>query len=620
MPPLTNISIPTYSQILTSMLSNMQTLTAYYQYNNGQGLSISPGSELYLRFATIAGQRAVQYQMMNVLVNSKLISTATGADLDAVAANFGLKRRGAQSSQGFVQLVSTVPITLSVGSILTGSNSLQFQVARFGVYSPGSNVQIASVDRGSQTNLSVGSILTWQNSQANMQSTCQVSVAVTGGIDAEDDATLRNRLYLSLQSPAAMGNGQNLTTLSGAVDGLVQQAFVYSNFNGAGTQLITLAGYQTSSYIGRDIPHLLSDGYVKPYGVLGLSPGLLPQTAAQSGLSSAGYGAYNYYSAAYGNTDAGNYGSNLSADTSAIYGQLPGGVANPYATVITTVNNVPSNLAAVLTLPYPVGSAQNGFGNGWVDAAPFPNPDGFYVTTAPAVVSVQGVNSTISSGGQTTPPAAGFGITITAPSTGLIHTNPPFVSKQVYNNNSPTAGASHINWVNRSDAQENGWSVVQATIIDFKDLGNDTWQLILDTPLTFGSDGYDFYSNTEVAIGDYIFPASVNAQSYINQIMIEYALLGPGQATASQGLLALGAARFPSSNANFPTTIGVQLEKALVENFNEVYQAVVSPTNGTAVNTAYLAPSVNSPPNIFVPHQIGLFPIEFWGFGNSGKI
>ncbi len=464
---------------------------------------------------------------------------------------------------------------------------------RTGTYNPNANVPISSVDQGAQTNLAVGNILNWSSPLPNMQTTCLVSIAVTGGADAEDDNTLRNRLYLALQSPAQMANGQQIITVAGSVDGLIQQPFIYSNFNGAGTQLITLTGYQTTSYIGRDIPHLPLDGYVKPYGVNQLQPGLIPQVGGQ--------GAFNQYTLA-----AANLGQNLSSDTSAIYGQMPGPVANPFATVIATVNNQPSDIATVLTLPYPVGAPTNGYGNGWVDFTPWPNPDGYYVENACTVVSVQGTGTVI--GGQT-----GFGITIAAPSSGIIHTNPPFVSSQTYSANTPTPGQTHISWVNRSDAQDTGWLTVTATVLGATDNTNDTWSIILDTPLVFGVDGYDFYGNTEVAVGDFIFPASVNGQSYLNGMMQQYALLGPGQVTASQGLIVLGASRYPSPNAQFPNVIGVQAERYLVSNNQEVYSASVNPQS--AYNTAYNPPTVNAPVNIWIPRNLGFYPTEIYNFG-----
>lgn len=615
--PLTAFQAPSFNQILQALLNDYRALTTFYGYN----LSVDPGSEIYLRFSAMAGQMSVLYQLMNTLTNSKIVDTATGQDLDRVANAFGLQRRSATSATGFVGLATSVPQTLIAGTTLTGPNSLQYQVSTTGVYNNGQNVPIRSVDTGVQANLAIGNIMTWTSPQPNMQSTCLVSIAITGGANTEDDDTLRSRIYLTLQSPPQMGNDQQVITVAGSVDGIIQQAFVYSNFNGAGTQLVALTGYQTTSYVGRDIPHLQFDGYAKPYGVLQLQPGLVLQNVgANNGPLS--FGAYNTYT-----SYTKNLGQNLSSDTSAIYGQLPGTIANPYATVITTVNNTPSDIAAVLTLPYPVGAGTNGFGNGWEDFTPWPNPDGYYVKDGYCkVTAVQGVNTTV--GGQT-----GFGITVKAPSSGTFHTNPPFTSSLTYSNNTPVPGTTHIQWVNRSDVQDTGWLVVTATILGAQDNGNDTWNIVLDTPLVFGTGGTDFYGSQAiwtdgyehagVAVGDFIFPASVNAQNYLNTLMQQYALLGPGQVTSSQGLLTLGASRYPSANAQFPNVMGVQVERALVSNNNEVYAASVNssgftgnaPNLASAYNTAYTQPAVNAPPNIFVPRNLGFYPQELYNFG-----
>ena len=586
---ITAFNPPSFSQILQAYLDDYRAITSYYGYN----LSVDPGSEIYLRFSTEATQRTVLYQLLGTLVNSKLVDTASGADLDRVANDFGLQRRTATAAQGFVQLFASVPQTLIVGSTLTGPNSLQYQVSQTAIYNPNDSVPITSVDLGSQTNLPVGSILSWSSVLPNMQSVCLVSIAVTGGADTEDDSTLRSRVFLTLQSPPQMGNGQQMVQVAGSVDGVIQQAFVYSNFNGAGTQLIALTGYQTSSYIGRDIPHLQLDGYAKPYGVSQLQPGLQVQAG--------GYGAYNKYTLA-----AHNLGSNLSTDTSAIYGQMPGTVANPYATVITTVNNTPSDVAAVLTLPYPVGSSVNGLGGGWLNSSAWPVPDGYYVTNNCAVLSVQGVGTIIA--GQ-----KGYGITISAPSSGTTHTSPPHTSSLTYSSNTPTPGATKIQWVNRSDEQDTGWLVVTAKVIAATDNANDTWSLVLDTPLVFGTSGTDFYGNTAVAVGDFIFPASTNAQNYLNVLMDQFAMLGAGQVTSAQGLLTLGASRYPSPSAVFPSVIGVQTERALVTQNAEVFAASVNPAS--AYNTAFNAPTTNAPPNIFIPRNLGFYPSENYNFG-----
>jgi hypothetical protein len=226
---------------------------------------------------------------------------------------------------------------------------------------------------------------------------------------------------------------------------------------------------------------------------------------------------------------------------------------------------------------------------------------------------VQGAGAVVNS----TP---GFGITISAPSSGTVHTNPLYSS--TYSANTPTAGLTKIQWVNRSDAQDTGWSVITATILAAVDNGNDTWNVVLDTPLVFTNGVYDFYGNSGVAVGDIIFPAATNTQAYLDNVMQQFALLGPAQCTNILGFISLGAQRYPSSNTQFAVTLGVQLEKSLVANNQEVYQANVtqqtipaaSPNDNTAYNTGYVSPPQTAPPNILIPQNIGFYPTEFYNF------
>ncbi len=93
-----NFNPPSYAQLLQAVLNDYTSITDTYGYNNGLGLPADPGSEINLRAGSFVGQLSVLYHLANVLVNSKLIDTAQGPDLDRVANNFGLQRRGATSS------------------------------------------------------------------------------------------------------------------------------------------------------------------------------------------------------------------------------------------------------------------------------------------------------------------------------------------------------------------------------------------------------------------------------------------------------------------------------------------------------------------------------------------
>lgn len=532
---------PSAQTILQSMINHYTALATANGYPN---ISANPNSEVYVRFSAVSQQLAVMYNIMQQQVDARIADTATGDDLDRVLNTNGLQRKPATSAEGFIQFVTASSQTLNTGMTLTGSNSLQYQVSVSGVYTNGQNVPVVAVDQGQNTDLGIGAILTWTSPPPNSQSNVPVSVALTGGSDIETDSQARARLYATIQNPPGSGNAQQLINLSSSVDPIVQGGFVYSNFNGAGTQLIALVGYQTDGYyIGRDIPHLLTDNI-----------------------------SLNSSSSPY-NTLSQNFGNNLSNDASVIYGQVAAGVSNPYATYITTVNNQPADTAFLLTLPFPIGSPVNGTGNGWLNFQGYtwPNPDGVYVSNACKVTSVtNSTNITISAG------SAGHATTV------------------------PTPGLTLIQWVNRSGVAGNGWQIIQAKVLSAVDNSNDTWTITLDTPLTCG--GVDYYGNTQVAVGDYIFPASINSQNYLDTVMGTFAALGPGQVTAITGLLAIGANRQPVASANFSPYVGSQFLQNLTAENSEMYSAQFL-YNSTGGNS----PTIAAPPEIWIPRNLGFY-------------
>jgi len=649
---------------------------------NGYNISVDKGSEVALRFSAVANQIAVLYYQSFQQFQSQMIDSAVGSDLDRIANPLGIFRRGAVPASGFARLISIASQTLSSNCTLTGPNGLVYQVSQPGIYAANSNFAIQSVDVGSATNLATNSLLSWSVGIPPLtQPTSFVSIACTGGANAEDDTTFRNRILFTLQNPPQGDNASDLIRLAQSVDPLVQCAFVYADYNGAGTQLIVLVGYQTTSYIGRDIPHLANDNNLN----LALSSPVYNNYTLPNSI-------YSLPSSSIGQF---NYGNALANDTSSIYGQIAVTVANPYATAITTVNNCPNDLAFSLTLPYPIGTQINGTGGGWMNSVTFPNPDGTWigigcVYDVPQVTGITGfVNAT-----STTP--SGYQITIAAATGSSANAADGLVA-------SPINGVTKIQWINRSDLLETGWQVITATILYATNNLNNTWTLILDTPLTFGNTaalqtdtfvatgassyfystsevvvpgslsllingsivgadngsgaisglfggnsvsgsvnyntasnsisltfsssppsagmtiGFsytigatDFYSNIGCSVGDFIFPASINAQTYLNNVLQSYSLLGPGEVTSNAGIQALGAARTPSQGSAYNANIGGQFTRNL-ENNNEVYSATVfyneisdpSSSSYNSLNPGFPIPS--APPSILIPKNIAFY-------------
>jgi len=533
--------IPSAETILQGLLSHYKALAAANGYPN---ISADPNSEVYIRFSAVSQQLAVMYNIMQQQMDARMVDTATGDDLDRVLNQYGLVRKPATSAEGFFQFITAAPQTLNAGMTLTGQNSLTYMVSVSGVYFNGQNVPVIAVDQGQNTDLGIGATLTWVSPPPLSQNTVPISVACTGGSDLETDAQARARLYSTIQNPPGSGNFQQLINLSSSVDPIVEAGFVYSNFNGAGTQLIALVGYQSDGYyIGRDIPHLLTDN-----------------TSLNGGFSP-----YNALSQ--------NFGNNLSNDASVIYGQVAAGVSNPFATYITTVNNVSADVSFLLTLPFPIGSPSNGTGGGWVNFQGFtwPNPDGTFVTNNCQVTAVTSSTS----------------FTVQAASAS-------------HSTTIPTPGLTFISWINRSGIAGNGWQVVQAKVLSATDNHNDTWTITIDTPFTEG--GLDYYGNTQVAVGDYIFPASVNAQNYLDTVMGSFSALGPGQVTDVLGLLQIGANRQPSASSNYSPYVGSQFLQNLTAINAEIFSAQFLYNS-----TGQATPPTAAPPKIWIPRNLAFY-------------
>jgi hypothetical protein len=601
---LTQFQIPSFQQILTQLVQDYSAIAN----SNGFDISVDPNTEAYARLYSIAQGGSAIYYAGALAINANMIDTATGPDLDRLAALRGIFRKGATQSQGNVQFLTSSPQTIIAGTVLNAVNSLTYQVQVTSVYNNLENIPITSISTGSNTNLSVGTSMTWSVPPYNSQSTVLVSTPLTGGTDTETDDALRARLIAVQQYPQQAGNASQLINVASTLDPLIQQAFVYPNFNGLGTLLFCLVGNQSDSYIGRDIPHLLLDNTTGT------------QQSVQAGLNAdpvtlAPYNVYSFldgYAGSYNIVQ--NMGNNLSNDTSSILGSLPVTLGNSYATCVTTVNNIPTAMSLALSLPYPPGSAVNVTPvigtNGWLNYSPWPNPD---------AVSVAGyctVTTFVATASQPSPSANCFTINALSKINGGLL---------------PTANVTQISWINRSDSQETGWIVETATITNYTDNGNNTFTVTISIPFNYATGTSDFYGALGLVYGDVIFPAITNAQTYLNNILTSYSVLGPGAITSSAGLLSLGAIRFPSSAATFPSLIDDRFLNTLLNNpeiveaqftNNEFVNLIVAGqaasigSGGGTLDFLYSTnilnsnPTPNAPPNIYIPCQVGFYNLD----------
>lgn len=459
---------------------------------------VGPGTDYNVVCQAITNELLVAMQNIVLQSDALMPDTAIGTDLDRILVNSGMSRRAASTSNGFIRLITANSTLVPVNSELVGSNGKSYKVTVGGTYANNAEIPVQSISTGAATNLEIGEILNWMTTPAYAQSTSVVTQAITGAVDAENDDTARNRLLSRLQNPPALGNWQQVADMCESFDPVVQKAFIYPAANGPSTLHIALAGYATDVSKSREIAT-----------------------------------------------------TKMTALISSINGQLPEYVD----TYISTVNDVPCDVAFKITIPYPVGSMNLGTGGGWVDSQPFPTADGM---TKIAVSSV--VSSTV-------------------------------IEFEVYGENPiPVPGVTHVSWIDKTD-----YVVKTATILSYVwNSGDSKYVVTLDTPFV------------GIATGDFIFPAMENAQTYVDAVIAQFAMMGPGEKSAVSSLLPR-AYRKPRPNLSYPSTIDGVMLRAVIEASDEVL-AVDYWYRQYSNNPPTIPASIETAPDIYVPNNIGFYP------------
>lgn len=225
--------------------------------------------------------------------------------------------------------------------------------------------------------------------------------------------------------------------------------------------------------------------------------------------------------------------------------------------VVQATQDQDADVALYVTIPQSTLSGGNG--QGWVDQSPWPPAN---VLPSDAPVRVLGVSSSrdVFVGADTAQP--------------------------------PVPGQTHVAWWSPVDRK-----FVVALVTQILGGGPGSWILSLDRPLS-SDDG------TIVAIGDYICPASVNAEAYGESWVNAMRALGPGENTEDPGRLPR-ALRHPyvvdenPSALSFLTLEAFRKEHGEISDISYAYKPTSQPT---------VPATVSDPPNILVPRHFAIYP------------
>jgi uncharacterized phage protein gp47/JayE len=503
--PTPSLTVTDENDIRTAILTTLQADYA----QQGLTVNVLPGSDYY-RLATAIARWGATIEANNVVQVDNYMPDST-QDMTVLArwgAFFGLSPRGATGAYGVFTIACSAPAAVDVGEQLTDSLQQVYQVTRAGTYANGAQVPVQAVSTGAGTDHVNGDTLTWVSAPNYCAPT--VTVGTTGakdglvnGAPAEDIETFRARVLQAMANPMGGGNWTMVAALGSASSGAVCGTAVYPAANGPSTVHVACWAYATnlaaSNAKNRDLPSALMTGTIAPY----------------------------------------------------IQGQL----AEYVECVVTTVTNVPVDVAIGLTLPASPSASPAGPGGGWVDGQPWP------------------YNST----GATT-----FKCTITGLTSYVIVTcDAP---------SPPIPGVSSIAYLDPST-----WTLFTAHVVSYTGTSG-AYTLTLDSPLV------------NLTPGAFIFPQSVNQQTYINALLGAFANMGPGEKTASAGLLPR-ASRKPTPQTLFPYSLDNTFLKALTNSGTEVIGSSFLYTSaGTAPVAPALPAAISQPPNLYVPRNCGFYP------------
>ncbi len=318
---------------------------------------LGPGSLEFVNATAVANEIAVANSNVQIKADAQMPDTAIESDLDRLTAMFGLARRVASSSVGYVTLSTSANTYIPVGAQLVDQSGIRYEVTVGGTYtntSPTNLVPIQSIDEGAKTNHVEDDVLRWTSTPPYAQPTALVTAAgLTGGLDAEGDEDLRARLFSRLQNPPNNCNWNQIAAIAEEIHTSVQKAYIYPAANGPSTVHIALA--QAPQVLSASLTALTSTSKNRDIDALnGLATGPIM----------------------------------LGTVVPYIQGQLPEYVES----VITSVTNVPNDVSIALSLPASPAAVPSGPGGGWIDGSPWPDFTGSLSATK---CSVTAVTSTI---------------------------------------------------------------------------------------------------------------------------------------------------------------------------------------------------------------------------------
>jgi uncharacterized phage protein gp47/JayE len=233
-PAVADANYPSPSQTLQWILDAI-----VFGYTS-EGLSapnVSPGSDHYRRAEAFNDQLSIAIANNQISAAAANPLTATGSDLQTLAAIFGVQPRPASPATGYVTLVVTSG-TVNLPSGFAGQiNGQLYTTNATGLALPnGATVAITASAAGTSGDQAAGASLVWSSAAiGNLGPTALVtSAGISGGENADDDDTLRARLLAKLSAPPVGGNSSSVQGWAEGSSAAIEAAYVFAAARGNG--------------------------------------------------------------------------------------------------------------------------------------------------------------------------------------------------------------------------------------------------------------------------------------------------------------------------------------------------------------------------------------------------
>lgn len=229
---------------------------------------------------------------------------------------------------------------------------------------------------------------------------------------------------------------------------------------------------------------------------------------------------------------------------------------------VTTVADEPADVSIGLSLPEAPTANPPGPGGGWIDGTPWPRPDA----------------------------VSAFSCKVTAVTSTTVFTVNAALP--------PSPNVTHIMWLSPYE-----WKLYKAVVVDVSGTSG-AYVITLDRPFV------------GITTDCFIMPECENAQTYVDALLAQFALMGPGEKTDNVSALIRGF-RHPPPSTSWPYSLGPHLLQAVSNSSDDVAAAQFFYRSdggygltGSAGTVVPEMPALTEhPPLIFVPRHIAFYRI-----------